>query len=704
MNLLDFLRIVSRNWYWLLFSALTLAVLTWSSLKKQAPQYASHSIINTGLVSNYTIESNEGASIDYAFTNNELQNIINVATSYQTMEELGLRLLSKVLDKRTGKGMLLPENRKDLEEKLGAKALAQLSTKNPALLQVSLMHMRDRSRHSKVYELLYSDHPLFGLEQLQTIKVERYGNSDMLKISYQTSDPGICQLTLKLLAEIIMETQLSLKKGQSGDVLAFFDEATKKSAAELRGAEDELLGFKVRNKVINYYEQTRFISGKKEDFDELYYKEMMNLASADSTIQKLEGQLRQRVNLPRLNQSIMDQRKTLTELSTKISAMEIMPDSLEDFSTNDLRKLKRQAEKVRENIRSTVDETWMSTNMPEGLPVRDVLNQWLSNVLKQEESTARMQVIRKRQAEFVQIYDQYAPWGSTIRRMERQIDVNERAYLENLHSYNQARLHQINMMMSSNLKVIDEPVFPKKPMPNKKMMFVVMAFLAGLFLPLGVFIAMHLLDQSLNSVARAEEKTGLKLASALPFVDKFKIGPKARIDFQAINHKAMQQLIHTLKMSNQGVGSPIVGFLSNRSGEGKSWLITRLAAYLEEKGQQVHQIKASDWATQREQIQQRLQENPAWVLVEFPALLEQSEQLPYLNEMHSAVYVAYARKVWSKADERALARIKDCADKPAHLFLNALDLDHMEDVIGEVPKRRNMPRRWLKRMVTLQYS
>ena len=526
----------------------------------------------------------------------------------------------------------------------------------------------------------------------------------MLKISYRTSDPGICQLTLKLLAEIIMETQLSLKKGQSGDVLAFFDEATRKSAAELRAAEDELLGFKVRNKVINYYEQTRFISGKKEDFDEMYYKEMMNLASADSTIQKLEGQLRQRVNLPRLNQSIMDQRKTLTELSTKISAMEIMPDSLEDFSTTDLRKLKRQAEKVRENIRNTVDETWTNTNMPEGLPVRDVLNQWLSSVLKQEESTARMQVIRQRQAEFVQIYDQYAPWGSTIRRMERQIDVNERAYLENLHSFNQARLHQINMMMSSNLKVIDEPVFPKKPEPSKKMMFVVMAFLAGLFLPLGVFIAMHLLDQSLNSVARAEEKTGLKLASAMPFVDKFKIGPKARIDFQAINHKAMQQLIHTLKMSNQGVESPIVGFLSNRSGEGKSWLITRLAAYLEQKGQQVHLIKASDWVTQKEQIQQGLQEQPAWVLVEFPALLEQSEQLPYLNEMHSAVYIAYARKVWSKADERALDRIKDCADKPAHLFLNALDLDHMEDVIGEVPKRRNMPRRWLKRMVTLQYS
>jgi hypothetical protein len=44
------------------------------------------------------------------------------------------------------------------------------------------------------------------------------------------------------------------------------------------------------------------------------------------------------------------------------------------------------------------------------------------------------------------------------------------------------------------------------------------------------------------------------------------------------------------------------------------------------------------------------------------------------------------------------------AKTPLHLFLNALAIDQMEDVIGEVPKRRNLPRRWLKRMVTLQYS
>lgn len=703
MSLLDFLRIIYRNGIWMALCAISLAGLTWASLKNQAPQYSSHSVINTGLVSAYTIESNEGGTIDYAFTNNELQNIINVATSYHTMEELGLRLLAHALLKGDSAQILLPENRKELEENLGAKVVKKLR-ESPLGTMAAIVKMRDHDRENVVYKLLYSDHPLFGIEHLQKIKVERHGNSDMLHIAYSTIDPGICQLTLQMLAEIMMSTQLSLKKGQSGDVLDFFEEATQKSASELRMAENDLLRFNVSNRIINYGEQTRFISGKKEDIDELLYKELMNLASADSTMQRLEVQLRERINIPKLNRSIMDQRKALADLSAKISTMEILPDSTAEFSAADLRKLKRQAEKMRGDIRETVDETWVNSNMPEGLPVRDVLNQWLNSVLRMEESTARLQVIHKRQKEFIKIYDMFAPWGSTIRRMERQIDVNERAYLENLHSYNQARLHQINMMMSSNLKIIDKPVFPNKPEADKKMMFVIMAFMAGIFLPLGLFIALHLMDQSLNSVQRAEEKTNLKLASAMPFVDKFKMGRYSRINFASINHRAMEQLVYALRFDATSVPSPVIGFFSTRNGEGKTWLIDRLTAFMEKKGCQVIRLKPSEWIARKAEFEQRLLQTPSWVFIEFPSLLEQSDFIAVMDDVHCSLLVSYARKVWSKADERALARLHQVAKTPLHLFLNALAIDQMEDVIGEVPKRRNLPRRWLKRMVTLQYS
>ena len=140
MSLLDFLRIIYRNGIWMALCAFSLGGLTWASLKNQAPQYSSHSVINTGLVSAYTIESNEGGTIDYAFTNNELQNIINVATSYHTMEELGLRLLAHALLKGDSAQILLPENRKELEENLGAKVVKKLRVSSLRVDRTSYLH------------------------------------------------------------------------------------------------------------------------------------------------------------------------------------------------------------------------------------------------------------------------------------------------------------------------------------------------------------------------------------------------------------------------------------------------------------------------------------------------------------------------------------------------------------------------------------
>ena len=107
----------------------------------------------------------------------------------------------------------------------------------------------------------------------------------MLRFTYTTIDPGVCQQTLILLTKIFIEKHKEMKKGMSNDVVAFFEEAVRKSAAKLRGVEDQLLAFRVNNKIINYYEQTRFIAAKKEDLDEFFFKEEMKIAAADSTIQ-----------------------------------------------------------------------------------------------------------------------------------------------------------------------------------------------------------------------------------------------------------------------------------------------------------------------------------------------------------------------------------------------------------------------------------
>src|SRR5690606_20790750 len=131
-----------------------------------------------------------------------------------------------------------------------------------------------------IYELTYSKNPFFGLDQLESIKVVREGNSDMIRMEYASIDPYMSQVTLSFLTDIFMESQLDTKEGQTESVILFFEEATANTLAKLKQAEDDLLNFRVTNQIINYYEQTRFISGNKEELDKQYQEQLKLKAGA----------------------------------------------------------------------------------------------------------------------------------------------------------------------------------------------------------------------------------------------------------------------------------------------------------------------------------------------------------------------------------------------------------------------------------------
>lgn len=706
MNLLEILRIVNRNALLILGCAMGMAVVTYLNIKKQKSTFSSQTLINTGLVSGYNIESGGNSRIDFAYTNNEITNLIVMGTSYQVIEELSLRLLATCIRLDTPNPLIISqEHLAEIKAELGeevCRAIIQPSLEETIRAAKSV---RDSDRSNPLFKMLYSGHPLFGLETLQKVKVERKGNTDMIEMKYTCQDPGLCRLTLELLTTIIVERHASNKQGQSGDVLAYFEESTRKAAQALRNTEMELLDFQIKNRVINYYEQTRFIAAKKEDLDEFYYRELMTLVSADSMVGALEDRLKSKVNLPGLHRDIMAKRVELSNLSTQLTQLEIDTPEDGEISLMKAEQLKQQSAGLKEEIRRIVEETWKTNNSTEGLPSSEILSQWLIGILKQEESRARLDVVRRRQEEFVKIYDQYAPWGSTIKRIEREIDVNERAYLENLHSYNQARLHQINLMMSSNLKVVDKPVFPVKADKGKQMMFVIISFIAGLVVPTAILIAMHLMDSSLNQAQKAEEKTQLKVAASLPILDELTTKKSRYVNYLGVTRKAMEQMESVLFWETREIKDrkPVIGFFSTRKGEGKTWLENYLGDHLEKKGYEVVQFSSSEWLKKRENLSYSTPE-ARFIFVEYPGLLEESSWHQTIESLDLAFLVVFARKAWSKADSRMLEQLKQASNHKLFLFINGLPLDQMETVIGEVPKRRSFIRRFIKRMITLQFA
>ena len=733
MTLIDFLRLIARHFKLIACTGIFAAATVFFATRNEKKAYSSHTLINTGLVSGYNIERSKGGRVDYAFTNNELENLISIASSHETMKDLGTQLLSTYLMlKQPDSALIYPSNYRLLQDEIGWDFwldITDFESFENTLKNVE--YYRDKKELNPINQIIFSNHEYFGIEQLGTIQINRERNSDMIRFRYTTTDPGVCQQTLLLLTKIFVGKQKNIKQGQSSDVLAFFERATAQSAGVLKDKEDELLQFMVRNKIINYYEQTRYIAANKEELDKMFFKEQMELAGADSALNRVKKELGDRFEMPKLNADLMTKRRELSNLSAKIARFESLAHDSLEVPNPELATLKEKVKNLKGEMRTTAEATFAVQRTPEGAELKNLLKEWLDQLLQSEQSAARLQVFRQRKKEFDETYQKFAPWGSKLKRIEREIDVAERAYLENLHSYNQARLHQHNMMMSTNLKVVDAPFLPAKPLSSKRLILLVVAFMVGIMLPLGALLSLELLDATLKSPVNASSTIGLDVLSSFPIFPEKKRENTA-LDFEEIHKKSFYQLyqniklaLHKLPTSNDPKRLTI---FSTRKGEGKSFIASELVHLLREAGERVLFLQAKEEGNDSSIIHpddqsyrvdhtffekkseadllNHLDIEPAdfgFIILEIPELLAGSYPVDLVGQSDLSLLVTRANRVWNTADSKALERFSGGVNQAPKLIVNAVRPEALEQTLGELPKQRSRFRVWLKNVLNKDF-
>lgn len=736
MTFVDFIRIAIKNLRWMMLLSITLATLVFYLTRKEKKEYTSQTLINTGLVSGYNLES-AGQKVDPTYTNNEMENLVALASSYETSEEVAIRLMARyLLLTDANPELILPQNFAELR-KPDLQAVKKLIITDTSFMQTyqNIIKYKNSQQDNIVQKVLYSKHPYFGVEQVQTVKVMREGRSDQIRFKYTATDPGVCKQTLEELTKVFIEKHKSMKAMQSEDVLKFFEKATQDSRDTLTRKEDILLAFMVKNRIINYYEQTRYIAAEKEDLDDQYFKELMSLAAADSSRRKMEVELKKYVNLPEVNKQLEAKRIELSQLTTQMAQMEIFhADTLagnsrltEPENNATYETLRKRVEQLKQDIKNGANTIFSISRTPEGIEVKNVLEKWLAHVVEEEQARAKLTVFRIRKAEFEEVYGRFAPWGSTIKRIEREIDVAERAFLENLRSYNQARLHQFNAMMSANLRIVDAPAMPTKPAPSKRMMLVIVAGLVGFLLPLIIGIVLELVDGTLKNQVRAANIINLEVIGAFP---RFPEKPKDNIDYPFIRERALSQFLQEVKLEMRRLAvhnnkPKRIVILSTREGEGKSFLSRLSVDRLRKSGEQVLYLfptnntgakhpddVAYDVDLSFFEIKTELQltksdylplANYDYIFLELPALLKESFPVDLMANYDIGILIARANRVWNQADTKMLESFKQGLISSPKLVVNALRPETLEISLGELPKRRSRLRRFMKRLIDFDF-
>ncbi len=665
MSLYEFIRVLYYNWKLIVLSTLvpTLAIVFFT--RNMERQYQSSTMLYTGIASGYSIESGDGKRIDYHMVNNAFDNLISLIKSRQTLEQVGLRLLTKHLLADGKKEHVGQQAYRDLQEVLPQASRDWIDT-------TSYRYTLDRAwgqyqAGDPVFrKLILGDAGPYSVKTLAKIEAKRVKSSDMVQLKYSYKDATISKQTLDVLLEVFISRYKELKSAETGDVVAYFEERLSDIKTRLTEAEDKLTTFRSKNRVINYGEQTKAIAIKKQNALEEYARRKMQMQANQAALQQIEEKLQVRKHILTQNAALLERKQALADVTAEIAKKEALEKTEELPNMLDLQK------RLKQQIKMDVHKLFNYSNTKEGLPNQQLLNDWLDHLIDVKKEQVQVELFTRRLAELNAEYDRFAPLGSTIDRYEREIDVFEREYLEVLHGLNMAKLKQQNIQLSSTLKVLDSPKYPMDPMAGKRLLMVLACFLFGLIASVGSIVLFELLDTSLREPGRAEKLTKMSALGVFPEMEN---NPDSNMALPLLLDQFVDQLLIESDQENQD--KKIIALGSTMPGTGKTYIGALLKQHIELKGYTCCVCHGSD-----EPEVERLSADV--VLIEMPSLVKGGVPLDLLKKVHTHLFVERADRSWGSANKRCRDFLFRHLDQPKmFITLNLVKRRFLDSVLGD---------------------
>jgi succinoglycan biosynthesis transport protein ExoP len=729
MTLIAFIRIIAKKWKWLLLFPILISVTVFVLTQNQEREYETKATIYTGLASGYSITDDGEKKTDMFAINNSFDNLLITVRSRETLEEVGLKLLAQHLllaqPSADVMGTRAFDNLKDLlSEEDRAKLIVPGSYEKTLK---KLIGMKDSTPENFVRNILNLKGVYYNPEYiLAALTANRKASSDMIEMSIKSNDPGVTLNMLNYIIETFTHRYKSIKGSETNNVVKYFEEQLKMSFNSLQNSENKLRDFGIENKIINYNEQSKFVAESKEDLSTEYYKEKMKFEGAGSAIKRIEEKMANYSDVLKTNDDLIKVRQQISQMNVNIANAKAYK-----MNTNQIQNMENELDQLKEKIKDKAREYYNFNNNIEWIPQEDLLNEWLAKVVELEESRGRLIVFENRIKQYDGIYSQFAPLGSTITQMDREININEKEYLTILHGLSLAKLRQQNLEMSNNLKTVDTPFFPINPLPSKRGLLIVVAFLAGFIILLASYITTELTNSSVRTPERVEGQIGLPLLCALPDLD---INSSKIVNIDEMNNALVQRIINSifieLKKKNAKAERHVITILSTKTGEGKTYISQLVASKLAQIKNDVillnpetsskHELKSfqkqsPDLQTKEYKVIDKLVDagsitdlieannnkpleegKHSFIIIELPSLNKYPIPIEILDKSDISILIVHANKSWTASDARILKEFETVKQNQTKVLLNRVIPDLLEGIYGEIPKKRSLLRKKLK--------
>jgi uncharacterized protein involved in exopolysaccharide biosynthesis len=464
-----------------------------------------------------------------------------------------------------------PDNSLNLQPESIDKAAYDQTVKN-------LTEYMSRDDTNYIYRLLNFSDPHYSIKAISSVSVQRISSSDLIELKYNSDDPGICQQTLVLLTEVCMKNYKKIKESRSDKVVKYFEYKLKVGAAKLAQAEDHLLKFNEENKIVNFADQSRAAGNAAGNLEALLQSKRIKLAGDNVAIQKMEAKINAQQDIQQKNAKLIEKRNQLALINTRLATAQ---------DGQDMTSLKAEAETLRNDISNLVDDLYTAKATAGDVGQSALMENYLASVKDYEETKAGLSSIEGRIQNAHKEYDNYAPAGVTLKRIEREIAVAEQEYLELLKGLNLAKLKVQDVELSSNIKAVDPPYYPLAPNPTKRLMLIVIAALLGFLIVFSVILILEYFDATLKNPDKAAKILGLDPAGVYPRITE----KTNTINLPFITNRLLEMMIEQVDLYPKGRLATLeprtILFFSTQNDEGKTTILENLARKLKKQGKKV---------------------------------------------------------------------------------------------------------------------
>ena len=698
---MDIFRYIVRflykiRWYLVILPLIAL-VVAWFLTRNMEKVYDANTTIYTGMITGYNIE---GSASAFGNPQTNMANLLLIIQTDNTIHEVALRLFARC--------MMYGNPNKD-NNYISAEHYRQLSASVPADVKALINHNNENEtyRNLKAYEKpsqenylfgLMNYHPYFSINSITSrLKVLQLNNSDIIDIAYSANDPGICYNTLDILNEVFANKYQELRYGETLNVIKFFEKEVARLYKILTHAENDLIKYNVKHRIINYGEQTKQLTileaGQQTKDNEL----RMNIATTEALIAYLKQQLGDRSKIIESNKEFTSLVRDITRLQSRIANLKLM--SSENGGNNneaqiELAKAERQLNETTKKVKELTQTIEAANyNTDTGVKAKDLIDRWLEQVILLEKTKAELGAQDIMRSSIDRQFIFYSPIGATLDRKDRHIGFIEANYMEMLKALNAARLRQRNLQMSTAvLRVLNPPMFPMNAQATNRLMILLGTFLLTFLLTALYFMIIEMLDRTLRDRMRSERITKVPVLGCYPKESTLRY----RRFNKTINDMALKQLSKSLLPHFKEGQQNVLNLLSTDAANGKSYLAQELENYWLSIGLQVRRFTYDEdflaedsrylMAKDIKDICPDLMPNEI-AIIEYPNLDDNSIPTSLLNMGTVNLMVTRANRTWKDVDQKALSELESRLENKDSLFMYLTEASRyaVEEFVGQLP-------------------